>query len=73
MMENPKVKCSVDNCSYWEEGNNCVAETIMIEINAHAHAELPEGTRDEQYDSHHTDHAAGVKDTCCHTFKERVH
>jgi hypothetical protein len=72
-MENPMVKCSVANCEYWEQGNNCVAETIMIEINAHANKSLPEGSGPEQYDTEHQDAASGVIDTCCHTFVERSH
>ncbi|MFC4779128.1 DUF1540 domain-containing protein [Paenibacillus sp. GCM10023252] len=72
-MENPMVKCSVENCEYWESGNNCVAETIMIEINAHADKPLSQGHGHEQYDTKHQDTASGVVDTCCHTFTERSH
>ncbi len=72
-MENPMVKCSVENCEYWAEGNNCVAETIMIEINSHAEKKEPQGTGHEKYDTKHQDSASGVTDTCCHTFKERTH
>ena len=58
---------------YWEAGNQCVADSIMIEINAHANKELPEGSGHQQYDTKHQDDAHGVADTCCHTFKERSH
>jgi len=70
-MAQPMVKCSVDNCEYWAEGNNCVADTIMIEINAHAHKDLPESSGGQKYDTGHQDHASDVADTCCHTFEER--
>ncbi|WP_213527687.1 DUF1540 domain-containing protein [Paenibacillus sp. J31TS4] len=72
-MTNPQVKCSVDNCEYWEEGNNCSAEVIMIEIDRHAGASLPQQKGGQQYDTSHTDHAEDTRDTCCHTFEERGH
>ncbi|RNB74693.1 DUF1540 domain-containing protein, partial [Brevibacillus fluminis] len=34
----PVVKCSVANCTYWGEGNNCNADSIMVEVDAHANA-----------------------------------
>ncbi|MDF2958272.1 MAG: hypothetical protein K0S39_7 [Paenibacillus sp.] len=70
-MENPMVKCSIANCEYWEQGNNCSAEVIMIEVNAHAGRPQPQHKGGEGYDSHHRDNAAGVIDTCCQTFEER--
>ncbi|PZE20155.1 DUF1540 domain-containing protein [Paenibacillus xerothermodurans] len=70
-MENPMVKCSIANCEYWEPGNNCHAEVIMIEVNAHAGKSQPEHKGGEGYDSRHKDTAAGVTDTCCQTFEER--
>jgi hypothetical protein len=70
-MINPMVKCSVANCEYWEQGNNCSAEVIMIEINAHADRHQPEHKGGEEYDSRHRDIAAGIIDTCCQTFEER--
>ena len=72
-MDNPMVKCSVANCQYWEQGNNCVAETIMIEITEHADKPLPQHADGQQYDTKHRDSADGIADTCCHTFKERPH
>ncbi|MFK7692562.1 DUF1540 domain-containing protein [Paenibacillus sp. HJGM_3] len=72
-MDTTMVKCSVDNCEFWAEGNNCAADTIMIEVNAHAEKPLPEGKGAEQYDTRHHDQAKGVTDTCCHTFREKTH
>jgi hypothetical protein len=72
-MVNPMVKCSIANCEYWEEGNNCVAEVIMIEVNAHAQRPQPEKKGGQKYDSRHTDNASGIVDTCCQTFEERKH
>ncbi len=32
-IENPisRVKCVVDSCNYWNNGNQCMAETIEIQ------------------------------------------
>lgn len=72
-MENPMVKCSIANCEYWEQGNNCSAEVIMIEVNAHADKSLPEHKDGVQFDSGHHDSATDTTDTCCQTFVEKVH
>lgn len=70
-MKVPEVKCSVSNCTYWEEGNNCRADTIMIEVDKHAGADFKAEFGGEQYDSEHRDVAASVRNTCCHTFEPR--
>ncbi|MEK8130773.1 DUF1540 domain-containing protein [Paenibacillus filicis] len=72
-MENPMVKCSIANCEYWEQGNACSAEVIMIEVNAHADKAEPQERHGQAYDSRHRDAASNVADTCCHTFSERTH
>ncbi|MVP02603.1 DUF1540 domain-containing protein [Paenibacillus lutrae] len=72
-MENPMVKCSIANCEYWEQGNNCNAEVIMIEVNAHSNKPQPEKLDGLPYDSEHQDSAGGITDTCCQTFEERTH
>ncbi|AEI46172.1 DUF1540 domain-containing protein [Paenibacillus mucilaginosus] len=71
-MENPMVKCSISNCEYWESGNNCSAEVIMIEVNAHADKPGTQSKDGLEYDSRHQDQASGVIDTCCQTFEERT-
>lgn len=30
------VRCTVSNCTYWDEGNRCIAESILITSDAHA-------------------------------------
>lgn len=72
-MENPLVKCSIANCEYWEQGNNCSAEVIMIEVNKHADRPQPQTKDGAAYDSRHQDSASGITDTCCQTFAERKH
>jgi len=67
----PEVKCSVANCSYWGEGNNCLADTIMIEVNKHANAKFEAEFAGEQFDTEHQDRAVNSEGTCCHTFKPK--
>ncbi|MEJ8544017.1 DUF1540 domain-containing protein [Brevibacillus borstelensis] len=68
----PVVKCSVANCEYWSEGNNCNADMIMVEIDAHANADFKEEFAGEYgHDSEHKDKADTSSQTCCHTFKPK--
>jgi hypothetical protein len=67
----PEVKCSVSNCNYWEQGNQCKADVVMIEIDQHATAQFNAEFAGESFDSNHQDTAAKVKDTCCHTFEKK--
>ncbi|CAJ1001752.1 MULTISPECIES: DUF1540 domain-containing protein [Bacillales] len=68
----PIVKCSVSNCEYWSEGNNCSAEMIMVEIDSHAHANFKEEFAGEYgHDSQHKDQVNDSSQTCCHTFKPK--
>lgn len=63
----PDVKCSVADCTYWSEGNNCAAKSIMIEIDKHANADLSSEFA-EDFEGHQ-DKATSVRNTCCHTFE----
>ncbi|QQE75597.1 DUF1540 domain-containing protein [Brevibacillus composti] len=68
----PVVKCSVANCEYWSEGNNCNADMIMVEIDAHAEANFKEEFAGEHgHDSQHKDKANTSSQTCCQTFKPK--
>lgn len=69
----PEVKCSVSNCTYWAQGNNCSAEMIMVEIDSHAKANFnAEFAGEYGYDSKHKDVASTSSATCCHTFKPKA-
>lgn len=62
------VKCSVANCSYWEQGNRCSANEIMVDIDKHA--EVDYGSEfSGSLGSNHKDTAPESSLTCCHTFK----
>ncbi|WP_281888177.1 DUF1540 domain-containing protein [Paenibacillus sp. YYML68] len=65
----PEVKCSVSNCTFWGEGNNCQANSIMIEVDKHANMQYDtEFAKD--FDDH-KDQAAKSAQTCCHTFQPK--
>jgi hypothetical protein len=65
----PEVKCAVANCEYWSQGNECHADTIMIEIDQHANAHFDAEFAGESFDTEHKDAASKVANTCCHTFE----
>ncbi|WP_047153593.1 DUF1540 domain-containing protein [Aneurinibacillus tyrosinisolvens] len=69
----PEVKCSVANCTYWAQGNNCAAEAIMVDIDQHANANFKEeiGEIGYEVDTDHKDNASNSSQTCCHTFMPR--
>jgi hypothetical protein len=67
----PEVKCSVSNCEYWKQGNNCSANAIMIDVDKHANATYHAEFAGESFDSEHQDSASSSRNTCCHTFKPK--
>ncbi|WP_438433377.1 DUF1540 domain-containing protein [Gorillibacterium sp. sgz500922] len=67
----PLVKCSVANCQFWGQGNNCQADAIMIEIDKHADMQYDAEFAGESFDSEHKDQASTSAATCCHTFKPK--
>ncbi|GIP39631.1 hypothetical protein J31TS4_29110 [Paenibacillus sp. J31TS4] len=67
----PEVKCSVANCKFWSQDNNCKADLIMIEIDKHANARFNEEFAGESFDSDHQDQAKQTRETCCHTFEPK--
>lgn len=67
----PQVKCSVSNCVYYKQGNNCGADLIMVEVDKHANMNFNEEFAGETFDSEHQDQAKSSSKTCCHTFKPK--
>jgi len=63
----PDVKCTVANCGFWTEGNNCNASSIQIEVDAHASANVNEEFAGE-IGADHQDEASNSRSTCCQTF-----
>ncbi|CAM4263816.1 DUF1540 domain-containing protein [Paenibacillus tarimensis] len=64
------VKCSVSNCTFWGQGNQCNANQIMVDIDKHGavdySSEFAEGLG-----MNHKDTAPQSSTTCCHTFKPK--
>jgi Domain of Unknown Function (DUF1540) len=68
----PDVKCNVSNCTYWGEGNNCIADAILVEIDKHANNSYDMNADGElQGNAAHKDHAHDIAETCCHTFRSK--
>ncbi|WP_168119285.1 DUF1540 domain-containing protein [Paenibacillus sp. HB172176] len=65
------VTCSVANCSFWKEGNNCGANEIMIDIDQHSSASFKEEFAGDDLGLYHQDQATASAATCCHTFKPK--
>lgn len=71
-MGRPVVKCNVANCAFWQEGNRCNAETILVEIDGHANSNYnTEMSTEIDIKPDHKDVAVDKADTCCHTFRPR--
>lgn len=64
----PLVKCSVANCHYHGEENECLADAIMVDVGRHADLKFEQTIGENQVDSH-IDYAMSKVDTLCHTFK----
>lgn len=68
----PEVKCNVSNCTYWGEGNNCVADAILVEIDKHANMSVDMSADGSLHgDAAHKDAAHDTAETCCHTFRAK--
>lgn len=65
------VACSVANCSFWEEGNNCGAKEIKVEIDQHAGVKFNEEFAGDELGLFHQDQANQSSATCCLTFKPK--
>lgn len=65
------VSCSVANCAFWEEGNNCAANAIQIDVDQHSSPSFQEEFASDDLGLQHQDHAAQSAATCCYTFKPK--
>ncbi len=69
MITIPAVKCSVANCSFHGDNNDCHADAIMIDIAQHANEHFDQEIGTIEVDEKHIDYAKSRVDTLCHTFK----
>ncbi len=67
----PKVSCNVANCTYWDKGNVCGADEIIVEIDRHAKSGFNEEFGLEPGEPDHKDYAKTSSGTCCYTFKPK--
>jgi hypothetical protein len=65
------VTCSVANCSFWKEGNNCGASEISIDIDQHAGSGHNAEFAQDELGLLHQDQATQSAATCCQTFKPK--
>ncbi|TJY43404.1 DUF1540 domain-containing protein [Cohnella pontilimi] len=64
------VACSVSNCTFWNQGNQCGAAEIAVEIDAHSTNSFKEEFG-EDFFSAHQDSASASSVTCCLTFQPK--
>jgi len=68
----PEVRCAVANCEYWNQGNKCGADLIMIDVDQNAKAKYDQEFAGESFDTGHQEDASSSANTCCHTFKRKA-
>ncbi|MBP1932913.1 DUF1540 domain-containing protein [Ammoniphilus resinae] len=69
-MPQVEVKCSVSNCTFWANGNNCAAPEIMVEVDRHANFNS-EFAGELGVQTEHQDKASNSAETCCRTFRAK--
>lgn len=64
----PEVRCTVNNCHYWEQNNLCGAVSILV-MSDEAVGNI--GQHDEEFGEIGHTPARISKETCCYTFKPK--
>lgn len=62
-----KIMCTVQNCNYWAQGNECHASQILVTSNSFADAQ-PDSFDALQASTAPQTPVATCMDTCCKTF-----
>ncbi|ACV59205.1 DUF1540 domain-containing protein [Alicyclobacillus acidocaldarius] len=65
------VKCTVANCLFWHEGNECAAPSIMVSVSRRGETSFREEFGREFAVAERESHARSSMETCCETFKPR--
>ncbi|MEI5908020.1 DUF1540 domain-containing protein [Bacillus spongiae] len=68
-MAKVEVKCSISNCTYWGKGNQCTADRIQVDLDAHADHSYEMAV--ELGEFFHQDYADTSAETCCKTFQPK--
>lgn len=61
----PEVRCTVNDCTYWDEGNKCAAERIWVTLDQMANRHDMEVADLEDVQTE----ARRSEKTCCHTYE----
>ena len=67
---NQHIHCSVDNCHYWEQGNRCHANEIMVTADTIG-ASMPDDLDAPQAGTLSPTPVQSCMETCCKTFVEK--
>lgn len=65
-----KIYCSIDNCHYWDQGNNCNASEILVTADTWAN-QAPDNIDAPKHMSVPQMHANDCMETCCKTFVKK--
>ncbi|WP_206831925.1 DUF1540 domain-containing protein [Alicyclobacillus fructus] len=66
------VKCTVANCLFWHEGNECAAPSIMVSVGrSRRETSFREEFGRDFAVAERLDHARSSLETCCETFQPR--
>lgn len=61
------IYCSIDSCHYWDQGNKCHANEILVSADSWA-AQAPDNVDATQHASVPQMHVESCMETCCKTF-----
>ncbi|WP_206884973.1 DUF1540 domain-containing protein [Alicyclobacillus mali (ex Roth et al. 2021)] len=65
------VKCTVSNCLFWHEGDECAAPSIMVSVGPAAKSSFREEFGQDFAVAERVSQARSSSETCCETFKPR--
>jgi hypothetical protein len=66
----PEVKCKVDTCSHWKQGELCSADKIEISVGMQSRSSFKTEMA-EELTQKSTRKAETSENTLCHTFKPK--
>jgi hypothetical protein len=67
---NQHIHCSVNNCHYWEQGNKCQANEIVVTSDSFG-TSMPDRIDATQASTINATPAGSCMETCCKTFVEQ--
>lgn len=67
---NQHIHCLISNCNYWDSGNNCQANEIIVTSDQFG-SQNPDRIDAPQAKSLQSETASDCMSTCCKTFVEK--